>query len=431
MYLKEHLLRRSTVEGEYWADTNPIGKGKFSKGLWVKSSSDWKEVITSKGEVTEYGRKKIQFYKPKLKSGDLLYRVVNRNQLYMDEGCGKIIQLPPSVCTKLRFREIEKALYDGMAKALCKNMRFSDPQQLDDYLKRVGDLEADPSTFFERNMVIYKGKRYTFLEIEIAIALSKQFDELSLGIQALFPKIEPLHRQLIYIYNTYLGSRDKPFLNFGDPNVIMLPPQTLNFCCDIRFFTPAEYLQSCLNYILHPPVYQGQNIYRQGVNGLDPETRAREYVILEFPYSEELAKLGIQETTDYEQLHGLLSDILGRINELDPLIDRIEVSKNYNPRRKYHRFILEALKVWSNIFAEVRMRGSIVPSKIYSIDAHWVKDCAIAGKGRICQVCTTFKKGEVLWKCDDPSSIGTILAMGLGPLATPSSIDLLLGLVNP
>ncbi len=428
MDIREHLHKRGGNVGEWWTNTRPLEGNKLGKELWLNTNDGWRKIITNDLRLTEFTTNNIEFNSPKIEYGDSIYRVVNRNQLYLDED-GNVFQLSPSTCTRIRRRELKKALeYLAFTEIL---KFFSDPRNLCAKTREADGRSAD---MIPKEGIIHGNKRYSLKEIPKLAVLDQNHEAFSILARSVIARAPRLLQQLMYIYNAYLGSEIRPFLTFTDGE-FGSSPDLLNFYCNVRSFCPEPYLESTLNYTLNQPVFRTEDIYRRGVDGQTERERAAQFVILEFPFTKNLVQTRVQEITDYNKLYWLLKSIFASHDKLNPQENCIMLSDGYpfSQKADYHTFLLGALKPWSNIFAEVRMYADLImPWRIYSIDIDWVEDCKYNDSDGVCDVCTRFRKGALLWECSSPKE-GTrkLKKYNLMPTATVGKEDLLTGFVYP
>jgi len=149
---------------------------------------------------------------------------------------------------------------------------------------------------------------------------------------------------------------------------------------------------------------EDEDIYRRGVKGKTPYERARQYVILEFPYKSQLVSDGILELTDYEILRKMLEGILLNLSKINVQNDQVQLHDEAQPSESYITFLLDVLKIWSNVYAEVRIHKAFVPQRIYEVQVIWDYECGWNKSEGPCEVCSRFDIGEILWDYDNKTT---------------------------
>lgn len=434
--IQQHLkmYRTTAVQGEFFRDSRLLINDKFSQGLWLRTENGWKEIVTKDRKVTDLGKKLRPPLTPAIKEGSSLYRVVNKNQLYYDDQDNILIQLPPSISTLLFIFYLSEKAADSINQSInnmpdqwFKNqlLHFSEADFLkqlkcnleDTLIKNAAlihlvcsialfDYLTTLDTSKRKQILATEGKekilstlgfdakciKLTPFVLDALTTLRHKIIPLSELIQDILLDLPHELRQLIYIYNRYLGGYDVPRFLFGKQG-LEFPPDIVNYFCDVRFFTTSLGLSSCLNVILPQAVFRGLDLYRRPVKGANAIYRLEKYFILEFPYSKSLQETGKIDLTNYERLKNALDDLLAEKMSGARLCGSISKTNK--------RFFKEVLPIWGNIYHEVRTHGALIPSRILKI--HWElnPDCPENSYESPCEICSRFVPGEILWEYEN------------------------------
>ena len=398
-------INRKGVEGEYWPETHKIGK-YYSRGLWKYEEGKWNQAVDPMGVVVS-----PEFMVPdlKLRKGDEIFRIANRDQFVIHPDLNVPVHLSPQHLSKRYNENVRINFAENLGRGIRQNTDLlSGYKDLKSVLSDAKQLSAIINSVFNHNVRVYApgGRIITSRQARISSVLVDKYEDLRSAASQQWDTIGEFHRQLIYIYNGYLGTFEKPQVYFGNVND-PLTPDILNMFCDVRFFSPKDRVLSCMNYLLYPGMFKNQDIYQRGVND------HIDYVVIQIPYDEELERRGHLQTTRYRELQEELEGIYEHGCGIQ-CNTNVNVVKSGRDRAIRNGQLLNMIPIWGDIFQEIRLVADfIIPEKIYMIDADLVDRCDHKYDGMFCPFCSTFSIdwNDCVFDVNNLNSSGSLQAL--------------------
>lgn len=401
--IKEHLLLREGVDGEFWPETGIRQDGNYSRGLWRYVNENWIPIITEQGDVKHDSNLTNNKFNQEVVDETRLFRVVNRNQFRLSQDKEALIHISPLHHTTRYNKDLLMRFLHSVASDTKDGLRrhqLNFEEQINVISRSIDKAFSKPKTVVNVRGV---GKM-TFHQAKIAYILSGNTEEFQTQITQCLTALPDALLQLIYIYNGYLGSIYNPMFEFGYREYFF-SPDLLNLYCNVRAFTPEWCLNSVLNYILFPVVFRNQDIYNRGAS-------LHDYVIIEIPFKSKLLELGLMEKTDYGKLSSAINNIIRNINNLSIEKNSIQCTNKYISKTHREKQLIDWLWVWKDVFQEVRLKADfVIPNKVYNIDFLKSNICPLVSRDGPCPICTRFKVGDVIYDVTKNSTFGGAAAL--------------------